>query len=758
MAEEVIELKGFNGSEDFMDKNKREVFRVEGIMSKSLDKYPSRFIQPGKINANLDASVFKICKVLPYVIAAGGCVASTINYQSEFFDLQGLNSNSLASDLDLYVPSSNTEEAASHIKSICEYLKPVGDVVMSRYAVSMYVSKRIFSTRVLSGNCTYYPVIRAYLSNIDGDSTTKMVDDDDEHIYFKVQIIAHHLSGNIFQCLQELFSHYDLPCCKFATNGRSFFATRSAVETTFRTRVNRVPWAKMVSERRIAKYYKKFYDFVVLGPDGKTEIEVHPRSVGMNSIREALDKSSVADCTKQETAVKWLSADEDLDTCYVLKQMVTSNKNYPMWVLDLSFDCFMDGKPLPELVCGNASTDTEYIIRTGRTHINKATDWMYMRMNRFCEELCARGEANKFTSEDMIKARSDFANKIDQFMDIIKNHSIPPFMHAGELFYENNTDFEAFRRHWMEPAPEIAVPTDKKGHKRSAEEILVEACVLSKRQKKKSDAESPAAVINYRPCARMASFRFSNQSLDNLCIHENMFYCSKHGNGYIAIPKVSLSGESPSSLVVYTPKLHVPGVFVFNPPNPATMLLCLCPFREKWENDAEMVAFKLYMDSVQRHIVELLYKNELIKERPGATCEQDINDAFTPIMESRPYIEYPLEGESFVKTYPPAMQAFVPDIYNKRPNMPASLLIMEKYTGLVAIDRETYNTTYKTSAEATVMLNWIYIKTKHKKVGLPYKTFSERYSVSTHWSIINAVFHQNTQKLFLPLQPPTIEQ
>jgi hypothetical protein len=479
-----------HSSDDGID----DVRRVEGIVSNHLrlDKkmpIPIRIfkaVHEQPLVAQKVPQSFFVCRESKgTVIAAGVCVSQMVNKytrvsEAPFLDdLGDAAPKWTSSDLDLYPRANSREEALSIVKHLCEILKPVGEVTMSKYAISMDVPKRVLYPPSPSSSMTTDdssgPVachVAKYYKPTKKDEEKEEKDIDDNEIVYRVQIIAQPIpnTGDLCRDLRSVFDHYDFACCQFATDGLDVYASRDAIETMFVTRVNRVDWKLLTVASRIAKYYKRYFDFAIVAPDGSVHYKLASSSEGL--LQSALYPKEEKEEEEEEQHLRTIEKHKD-DLMENYEELPSKWKMHiahrrPAWILDMFLDAQSSSSPdavvaeKPILVCCDASEpkQIDHMLETGRFSIEYARqEWAPMRMNKFIEANAPDWGDDDSRLSCMV---SGFAAKMEAFLYLIENEpkcTVGPFISSSSPTETTtssssspirpyNSDPKAFCDHW----------------------------------------------------------------------------------------------------------------------------------------------------------------------------------------------------------------------------------------------------------------------------------------------------------------------
>jgi hypothetical protein len=664
----------------------QEVSHVRGIVSDSLPFAPTRLVYPGflassAVKDTAFASCFdkdgpalpRICAKFPFLVAAGGCVASAINRWVCIPGLPAYNYDCTARDLDLYVCADSAEQARGLIMTVCDELHPIGDVVMSEYALSLCVPEEVFDAEVLSRRSG---VIRAY----SGRMTNQV--DAPEQVYYRVQIIAQPLpTADLRHGLERIFATYDLPCCRFAVQGTNVYTTREAVETVFCTRVNRVTWRDAMNPGRLAKYYRRRYDFLIIGDDGNP-LPVDSNSECMRSMRVSLDKAPLFEPNSKA------EKETEGDHCYTRLCMPVCARD-PMWVLDLSFEAFLAGDELPGLVCGNAPSDIAFVLNTGKNAPAKLSDWMYSRMNRFCNEvLIKRGVEGRMDDETqrlVDSERDHFATKMEKFGKVMQeDHGISPFgSKAGDMF-KHNTNLVEFSRYWCEP------------------------CLAKKKKRGNVPVHAPYTFSADSPTSMVM------RDMPTVVQYGSLFFPGFSGTAN-ATEEFMIR-----KLTVHTPLMMVTGWFNQGEGERADILMLSMP--ESWMAMPEYVAFDLFMKQVWHVCCALLLESRPAKSMEHSLAVKIIGGDLPPCIKVN-------------KDGPPTLEIRVPILYHNRANGPMPLLVSngKVVSGFEKPGHFPLDVVGKT-VEATITLEWIFYSPADEYL-------EDGWLLAWHWSTTNIVAH-----------------
>lgn len=606
---------------------------------------------------------FEVCANVPGIIAAGGCVSQIVN--SGVLPPQTEAATILATDLDLYPRANSAAEVTSIAKRLCEYLAPVGDVVMSKYAITFTVDGDVFKNRVLK----------------DANDSTVMAHRQPLYyggygprLVYKVQLIAHPIpnTGDLCRDLESLFAHYDFPCCKFATDGRDVYASGDAISTVFETRINRVHWTRLYSPKRVAKYYKRRYDFEIEMPDGSVMSAMpggcENTAAAVEEIRrlvrepfppgtEELGMSSEHENVVDDYAQTWLErkrreqicplyndGGDDAYTCYANKIVVQSGDKGAWWVLDAAFDRYLTltspnldkerkYKPEFDIICGDPS-DMEYMITTGKIPKGAVADWSMMRMNKFCEELCLFIEksvaAGAGVPVDADAERQRFEKDITGFLEAVSESEglRASFADGHHLEYEA-IDADEFTRRWISPNAKRPRPADTADHH--------------------ADPAEPAGTVQPEaavPLTNRERYRFSDADLASLCLYDAV----KTPMGIKF--RISTSQHAFNKLKIYVPRMWLPaGITQLQRGNGhGYNVSALLSTGNEHCIDPKMLAFKAFMQEVDDRLEQLL-KDAKWPARPYGLERENCYLG----LSSNMYVTYDSTGADCTGTYPPSI-------------------------------------------------------------------------------------------------------
>lgn len=337
------------------------------------------------------AKRFAICRAVPGVLAAGGSVMLSVEdsvmAMCDWWEERSSMSTKIGSaerdwistrqyrdmsgDLDLYICAEDQREAVRKLSALITVLRPVGMCSITKYAISMFVKSEHFTESVcIPANHVDYPF-------------------QTQNGSIKVQVINGFIQSgsDTLGCCAELFSTFDLSCCKFATDGENLYASHDAITTMFDTRINRLSRDKLSGSTpwRLAKYFRRMYDFVV---------EDVPPEVGMTEGLAAV----LAICTNSYVdpsgATSW----------YDWENIANGNP------LTYAFGNFIKRSSL-KMICGDASRIHD-MIESGRQPREELSDWCFKHLSKECERIMK----TVYLDEDKELARGIVCKTVDSFM------------------------------------------------------------------------------------------------------------------------------------------------------------------------------------------------------------------------------------------------------------------------------------------------------------------------------------------------------
>lgn len=374
-----------------------------GIHSNSFYHNPDRKLQPG---------IFEICQQSDgRVIAAGGCVlaaAENINPYTYHNDVDTLNKFK-ASDLDLYIRANSAAEAQDTIRRVLEYANPIGDVVRTKYALSFYCA---------IGRCLS-------VSGWDCITTTTVAHPGVELI--KVQVIDRVIpyTASITDDIGQLFETYDLDCCKWACDGEHFYTTERAKDA-YRSRICHVPWSKLTdsSLTRMARYYKRCYDFEIEGYDSRQLIF----PLAIQKIAEIIAAG------KDPTGLP--------SSSYAKVGEFSDVGGNPMLKMFKSYGKF---GAQPYMICG-IREDAMHMVMNGTQPDPYMFDWCFETMNKMAETVLWLVSQNK--EEDRVRTRGYCVETIDEWKRIMATVRFPPMFSAAQPNFTGLTTV-VYEKYWM---------------------------------------------------------------------------------------------------------------------------------------------------------------------------------------------------------------------------------------------------------------------------------------------------------------------
>ena len=459
------------------------IARRGGIWA-SMPLFDNRMVHDRSENTAL---AFRICRTVPGIIAAGGSVARAMDPALNGDHPKISTTDSLSDDVDLYVRANDGPTARAIVARLLETIRPVGDVVMTRFAMSFDVEMRRFDSDVMLEKNN----VRTYSEDDDPPGTAVC----------RVQVISRPIpdTDNLRQDVEGALENYDLSCCKFATDGREVFCTPDALVAMYETRIVRVHWSRVLPER-LAKYQRRGYDFEIIGPGDAPLLDIDPHGAGMAAVAGAMRTAPPIFETRREMDFYQVG---DPDDGYGRTNGLTRMIRNGRCTLDLSLKRYRDGVQdfMIRAICGVASRDTQHMMREGTTPPEYLADWKSLACNAFCDDLLATTPWP--SDEEYDRLTAGFADDLDGFMAIVQNGGL----HVPVPFYDGpdpssafprhmeppDTDFDEFRRRWCVPAPASASGT----RDLSTEED--EFGCATKRRSVESPPSPPRAAMN---CSR----------------------------------------------------------------------------------------------------------------------------------------------------------------------------------------------------------------------------------------------------------------
>lgn len=650
--------------------------------------------------------MFEVCRSVSGIIAAGGCVSQLVNAGA-----LGLGADvhaTIATDLDLYPRANTADEVEKIVKRLCEYLAPVGEVIMSKYAITFTVDGEAFKKRVLKIDDD--AVIMAHRNPMYYGGW-------DPHPVYKVQLIAQAIpdTGDLCRDLSSLFAHYDLPCCKFATDGKDVYSCRDAISTVFETRVNRVHWTRLHSTKRIAKYYGRCYDFEIEMPNGDVVTSVpdgHTNAAPAledtrNLIKESLrfdyyhDGISLCACTRSLIIDQIYNIESDgPDSCYVKSATTKTRNKGPWWVLDAAFDRYVTSAASANpdhilelnLICGNPG-DLLSMITTGKIPHNTIVDWSMMRMNKFCEGLCSLYTCSDLVQEQEADAeRERFGKEIGAFIEAISksNGLSTPFTSGCKLEYENISE-EEFMRKWI-------VPNTKRTHPDAEEFAPLEKSMRYPIYVASApDVQGP----NPRKEELLQQYSFSDTDPDSLCMFDS-----------IKLPigvkyRFSTSPHVFNNFKIYLPRMYLPaGICQFVDGGFSVLL------STGYDTSKRMLEFKEFMGTVENKLKQIITNTEWAVQPYGFDGNLGLST------NGRMMYSHDTNVESFVP-YPPSIKIH-PDEHEH------CILAIESPDGtLISTEWNAHAHADERMADVVLTLDWVF----RRQARNP-----KRWIFSSHWS------------------------
>ena len=333
------------------------------------------------------ARMFKVCRDVPGVIAAGGVVSTFLDLYANKPAMYGVYQSRSAGDLDLYVCADRPEKAQDILKCLLEVLQPVGDVCRSPYAVSVHVKLSHLVEEIVVPFDGDYPQFKR----------TKLIGYSD--YFVKVQIIGTLVrdTGDLTQDIyRDIFSNYDLPCCAFATDGSKIYATAESLESMLYTRMCDVSWNRLKFPKRLAKYYSRGYDFNITGL---------PKTVQIN-LRSAACRAISANSSKCKESY--------YDTAGVMSAKCP---------LDALFRIYRNGGETCPIIFGNAT----HVIGIGKQSSEELEDWTLTQLGLECERI-------EKTHHDSSEAEREKALKaVEGFVSHMREIDLKPFFSKEHL-------------------------------------------------------------------------------------------------------------------------------------------------------------------------------------------------------------------------------------------------------------------------------------------------------------------------------------
>jgi len=648
-----------------------KIKNVHGIISSVDDGAAMRLFKCGKyldqektkidlvLESMMISKKFTICKLVPGIIAAGGCVCNTLNRY--FIDETSSTlpakkhaerpAVTQATDVDLYPRANTREEAMEIVQKVIEVLKPVGDVTMSKFAVSLNVSEEMFKFNVYDGNDISACENKSYFGEHTG-------------VIYKVQIIANPIpkTDNICRDLETLFSRYDLSCCQVATDGTDIYATRAAIKTLSETRVCDVRWDVITSVKRLVKYYRRSFDFALIMPDGSRITSLpNPNSKGAKRIKALLKKKPVPQrLSKAVAAAPKLDDDGDAedpkdrssapDSCYVRYISIRDMKQ--KWLLDTLFEYFRqdEKRPLPELACCGSEKVSDIItmMNTGKIPSGMVDEWAYDRMNKYIEENFSSATRPQKEIDTLTEL---FSKDIDAFKDYIsKTHKVDQFINDTLIQYARNTDPAEFCKYWLEdddgdtspvaeggaiaPVPSQQVskkrnrPDDKEEEQPSAKRL----CTTGGEGEKPILAAAAATVstaVALQQQQPATPYRFSEYDISEISLMEcdnDLYKSTRDRIGYIMFPTVVANGINKKFEMQLKNVLSVSGIHNFysaiQNDSKLSMLISLGSAKVK---DERLAAMRSFVGALEEKCVELVKQSGLFDKNFIYMPERKLN-------------------------------------------------------------------------------------------------------------------------------------
>lgn len=264
----------------------------------------ARQVSTRDINMNELANVadmFEVCKAVPGVIACGGAVCTFVDVLVNRLHIYRTPEVVETSDLDLYIRARSQSEYLAKLNELLRVLKPCGKAIRTKFALTVYVDSVHFYNsvvRMFRISRTQGPAILDYIQK----PPIKLVKcpGAGDNLCAKVQIVGVPIretdQGWFADVERDVFSSYDLDCCKFATNGFSLQCTLAARDAVFLTRQCNLPWHFAGAPERLAKYYNRGYDFNITDlPEG---VAIDKASAVYRDFFSKAHDGNMSSCTK----------------------------------------------------------------------------------------------------------------------------------------------------------------------------------------------------------------------------------------------------------------------------------------------------------------------------------------------------------------------------------------------------------------------------------------------------------------------------
>ena len=375
--------------------------------------YRSYSYAPGALRAEMVTDEFG--KYAENIVIAGGSVlayaerASGVRYSNEGLTIPTSNWFQ-SSDIDIYLRVTDHREALQVTEFFLRRFPPVGSVRRSAYALS------------------YECEISAWLNCPVFQTAEKCICNDKKCV--KLQIIDRMLPKTVIieNDIQELFSTYDLDCCKWALYANKFYTTPSAVRA-FTKRICHIKWAKVTDSLipRMARYFTRCYDFEIDGYDSRS-VEFPDAIAKILTIAG----SQHPDMDSFDFNEELPSSNYELRTIYD-KHMFHMFKNFG-W-----------RHQMPYMLCAEERSDVWQIIMDGTQPKSYLEDWSLEMYNHMAENILWMANT---CENDRSVMRDICIKSVAEWCNVCMAFKLPPMFNSAE-FIGIGLTAEVFQRFWQ---------------------------------------------------------------------------------------------------------------------------------------------------------------------------------------------------------------------------------------------------------------------------------------------------------------------
>lgn len=691
-----------------------DIVVVEGAVSRLGLFSPMWLFKPRHAQDYILENLKIISKItqIPGVIVAGGIVSRIMD---PTLDSLHATIGTTASDIDIYIRANNAETAYSTIHKLLAVFTPIGDAVLTKYALSFEISQK----SLLQGSDAQVPVqyqeIYRVLRSYEREGVTTPV--------HKIQIISQLVpdTGDIYKDIGDVILNYDLSCCSFAVDANGIYATRAAMTTMFETRIVRVYWSRLTSAIRLAKYFKRAFDFEIEGPNGEL-LSIGPDSQAASAIHHEFQNTPEMKTVYTPEGEDGLG--EHKQSSYEKMTLICNGGTSPLSVIMQNYYDSEDDDSLMMAVCG----DPEYIMRNGKCSDSYILDWKCMAMNEFCDKLLT--SVPPPSQEHISTATSEFAIKIGHFVNFVTDKLRVPnlFSNGHRPLQKLNTDYDAFKQYWgidsqmkkqtLPPCLCVCEPCDTPTNNFTSEQDAISIVEASRKRVAVADIDGEPPTKRARRIARANVFtpRITANVPNTPMLHVHDIITTVAGGGKLML----LGLQNGSKLMAITPEMELPCWFpIWHPQNVPVNVLC--SLGRFWASDVKLSAFRHFMDDIQQQCIKLIKEAQL--HRPYHIKDETLEESFTPIIEER-------EGFSInsdtVSKFPPSIRFNIPDMDNSSTN----IIAMSDEGKLVPLDIGSDNRLFKNTIQARIRLDWVYRKKRSNPQG---------WRFSVRWTIVQAI-------------------